>query len=246
MAKSPLHYQDAIQHPLEDTDAMRIGRAVHCAVLEPARFSASYPVWGGARRAGSEWVAFLAACDGDYLREEEAETVRAMSGAVRGHTEAAKLLLTGESETVLEWTDPDTDIECKGRVDWLRPGVVADLKTTRDGDKRTFERQSASMHYFSQLGFYSMGAEAMFGRPHKAAIISVENVRPYDVAVYRVPALVLDRGKALCRTWLRRLAECRATGLWPGRYSEVLDYELPAWMMGQDEIELEGGEDVGF
>lgn len=43
MGRSPLHCQAAMNDPQrQDTEAQRVGRLVHCAVLEPARFAADY------------------------------------------------------------------------------------------------------------------------------------------------------------------------------------------------------------
>src|SRR5574341_903199 len=52
MRASPKHYRYAAEHATEDTAAMRDGRAVHTAVLEPDRFPLDYAIWAGERRAG--------------------------------------------------------------------------------------------------------------------------------------------------------------------------------------------------
>ena len=40
MARSPAHFQAARRRQREETPAMAIGTAIHCAVLEPERFAA--------------------------------------------------------------------------------------------------------------------------------------------------------------------------------------------------------------
>ena len=38
MLRSPLHYRYALEHPREDTPAMKMGRAIHSAFLTPEQF----------------------------------------------------------------------------------------------------------------------------------------------------------------------------------------------------------------
>lgn len=39
---SPLMLRHRVEHPRPDTDALELGRAIHCAILEPERFATSY------------------------------------------------------------------------------------------------------------------------------------------------------------------------------------------------------------
>jgi hypothetical protein len=69
----------AVTVPREDTDAMRLGRAIHAAVLLPD--PTPWPIWEGVRRAGAAWESFAAECGGDYLRVEEVAHVEAVTDA---------------------------------------------------------------------------------------------------------------------------------------------------------------------
>ena len=60
MARSPRHYQHRLTTPRSDSPAMRLGRAIHTAVLEPDLFPVHWTLYDG-RRAGNAWTEFSAA-----------------------------------------------------------------------------------------------------------------------------------------------------------------------------------------
>ena len=47
------------------------------------------------------------------------ELVRLCTDSVRSHKVASALLSGGKAEQEIEWTDPETRIECRGRVDYI-------------------------------------------------------------------------------------------------------------------------------
>ena len=61
MARSPMHYRYALEHPPAETPAMLLGRATHTAVFEPDRFQLDYAVWPGDRR-GNAYLQFAEGC----------------------------------------------------------------------------------------------------------------------------------------------------------------------------------------
>lgn len=237
--KSAKHYQYCLSNPVEETDAMRLGRATHTAVFEPDRLLMKYTIWEGGRRFGKEWDAFCAAnAKRTILQPDDYETAIAIRDAVRGHDEARKLLLdrSGTPEYTLTWTDEETGLECKARLDWLAQALV-DLKTTRCIDARAFGRHAADMLYHCQLAFY-VGGLAAKGITVPVYIIAVENKPPHDVAVYELDEDVLWAGEVKVREALELVARCRETNEWPGRYQTIQPLQLPAWEFPADELDL--------
>jgi hypothetical protein len=235
LALSPLHYRHRLAHPLVGGDTLRKGRAVHCAVFEPERFGREWPTWDGTRR-GKEWAAFLASSGGDYLLEVEADWVGSVSAAVRADRNAAPLIEGGRPEHVVTWSDAETGIRCKGRLDYLRGDVLIDLKTCRDASPFGFGRAAARLLYHAQLAFYLDGVTATTGALPVPHLIAVESEAPHVVQVYRVADDELEIGRDEYRTLLRRLAECREADTWPGYGDGVMDLVLPSWVYGDDEV----------
>lgn len=239
MAKSPLHYQHELLSPRADTPAMRFGRACHTAVLEPDRFPLEWVLYEG-RRAGNAWTEFAAEfASKGILTVDEYETALRVRDAVHAHPAAAALLAACTFEQTVEWSDPGTGIACKARPDAFKPGTVVDLKTTRTIDARRFARVAYELDYFGQLAFYAEGLAISSGAgAFEPFIIAVESDEPHDVAVFGIEPESLEAATDMAHDLLERLAECRATGEWPGRYAEAMTLELPPWALddGTDEI----------
>lgn len=243
---SPLHYHRAPAKA--ETEAMRIGRILHALALDP--HGTPYAVWDGGRRVGKAWDAFKDEHAGDtILRPEDLQRALDMRQALAEHPIAGVLLADGRGEITVRWHNGE--VGCKARVDWLlSDGGLVELKTTRRIRPDAFAREVASRLYHAQIAFYATGLEAALGfAPPRCFLIAAENEAPFDIAVYRVGTDVIDAGAAKVDTWLRTLAQCRASKQWPGvGGNEMIDLRLPEWATAEDlpEVELGGmGDDDG-
>lgn len=226
---SPLEYQYRLTHPT-DSPAFALGRATHAALYEPDLFALHWVVYPGAVRRGKEWEAFKAEHEHDEIVTlAERTTAQEIADAVRRHPAAEELLDGSFVEQALRWTDAETGIECKGRVDQVS-GRLADLKTAQSIEPHAFQGAVARYGYHTQAAFYVDGLAAN-GIDYLAApvLIAVEKEPPYDVLVYELPARVIEAGRAEYRRLLRTLQSCRASGLWPGRCADLVQLTLPAW-----------------
>lgn len=230
LAKSPAHYRYRRDNPREDTARLAFGRAVHTAILEPDRLEREYAVFKGTTRKGKAWDEFsFENDDKTILKADEYVTCLAVRAAVHAHGCACDLLC-GESEVSATWTDAETGIPCKGRIDHVSTTGIVDLKTTSSVDARDFERLAARMHYFGQLAFYN-GA---LGLPDPPKIIAVEMEPPHDVAVFALTDEALLAGETQVCELMLRLATCLGTDTWPGRYADEQDLDAPSWLMPDD------------
>jgi hypothetical protein len=247
MEKSGAHYRHRLTTPRNDTPAMRFGRAVHTAVLEPDRFPLECVVWDGGDRRGNAWKEFAAFhCDSTILKEDEYATCLAVRDAVRSHPAAAPLLV-GDSEIVLEWTDPDTGLACKARLDKAHDGCAVDLKTTTTTDPGEFGRTSGRLLYHCQLAFYQRGLRecGMAGAESVPRVIAVEVAPPYDVVVFALAADAFMTGEMLVGDLLHHVASCRERNEWPGRFANEQELYLPPWMVAEPDGGLGLGITIG-
>lgn len=247
LAKSPAHYLHALTNRGGDTDAKKVGRAVHVAIYEPERYASAVAVWDGGTRRGKEWESFKAAnADRDILTEDEAAHVTAIANAVRSDKYAAPHLVGGRSEVTVLWTAraPASEgmsaavVPCKSRLDYLRDDEIVDLKTCRDASPNGFGRQAWNLHYFVQAAFYVDAVEAATGKRPAFRFIAVESKAPHIVQVYRVPEFYLDLGRQQYRDWLRLLVDRRGANEWPGYFTGETDLEPPRWAVPNDEEDI--------
>jgi len=237
MRKSPRHYLHAVQRERTDTRAMLLGRAGHTAILEPDRFLLDYVMFGGDRRAGKVWDAFAEENAGkEILKLDEYQLALEMRNAVEKHPRAVDLLSSGTAEVALQWTDEKTGLACKGRVDWTDASrrIFVDVKTAADIESAKFASAAARLGYHGQLAMYRRGLEATHGRTFDGYLIAVENKAPHDVAVFRYDEDVMYAADCEVGELLARVAQCRASGEWPGQYPGETSLYLPAWAQ-QDE-----------
>jgi len=243
MATSPLHFAARADGDAQtDTPAMAMGRAIHCAVLEPDAFARQYTrrpeEWSDWRtKAAQAWRSEQEAAGVTVLGADDWRRVERIARAVHADQHACRYLGgEGEAEVVLQW-QRDDGRRCKARLDWLgRDGdgmVVVDLKTTRLQSILQFGAAAARYYYHAQLAWYldglaGNGADATA----TARIITVSTLAPYDVVVYRLTAEVLEHGRGLIAEWLAMLDECERTDIWPGIADGAeRELRLPSWAM---------------
>lgn len=257
LKRSPLHYRHALENKTT-SDALSLGTAAHCAVLEPERFADEFVAWESTTktgrmspRTGEKWDAFVAAAEANgqtVITADEMEKARTIAAAVRGNPDAMKYLQTGHPEVSMEWTRGGH--KCRGRVDWLTTldgaDVVVGLKTSRDCRPREFGRQSYDLAYHWQWAYYHDGFEAITCRRPFMVEIVVESAAPHAVAVYIIGEAVMTQGRDEYEAALEELAECRASGVWPGPVQGEQELVLPPWAYGEGYgVEIKDADDAG-
>jgi hypothetical protein len=255
LGRSPLHYRHRLANPKE-SKPLTLGSAAHCAVLEPERFDRDHAVWGERTesgrlrpRIGKAYEAFeVLNAHRKILTEPEQVDALAMQAAVRSSAPAMRYLRAGEPEVTMQWVDEETCAPCRGRADWITTDagwpVIVGLKTARDCRPILFGNQAAKLGYHLQWAFYRDGFEKIHGKAPRMVEIVVESVAPHDVAVYIIPAEIIEQGRAEYRDLLVRLADCKRANNWPGAVPGETHLTLPSWVYDSDDdvsgLELEG------
>lgn len=252
LRESAKAYQHRLGRPFEPSSAMLMGTAIHTAVIEPERFGDVHPIFTGKKRQGKAWTAFKEEHpSADILTEAEALNALAAARSVQAHPIAGPLMRGGEREQTITWTDPETGLACKCRVDLVANGL-RELKTTGDLSPNRFAAQAARLGYHGQIAFYEDGLrEAGHVITTEPRLVCVQSVEPWDVVVYSVGDDVVDQGRRLYQRLLRELRDCREANAWPGRAEDhEMTFALPSWAVDEDDEDpgplLMGGVAVGF
>jgi hypothetical protein len=217
MRESPRAYKWWADNDRPDSDTLRVGRAVHTAVLEPHLFRDEYAVYEGKVRRGKEYDAFLIENQGKTpLTRKQFYDALQIAKSIHAHGPSMELLHTGQAEVSITWQHERTKLDCKARVDWRTPDTLVDLKTCRSPSPGMFATSAARLSYPLQLAFYSAAVFAATGTAPAVKMIAAQNQPPWDVCVFDVPEDVLMVGEREYELALDKVRECRESGQWPG------------------------------
>lgn len=208
------------------TPALRWGKLVHLAVLEPEVYGSVATIWTGGRRYGKAWDAFVDESGGEewIVKADENAELLQMTAAVHGNPDAHRLIESSAHEQTVTWDGG------KARVDMAGEGWLADLKTTARIDG--FGRQFFNLGYDLQMGWYADGAGV-----DRAFVIVLESAAPFDCVVYKIPDHILERGRTRAQEIARHYKACCICENWPGvgNGESMLDLPVPAWVTGGSE-----------
>ena len=234
MRKSPAHYKYYLDHPQEDTAAMKMGRAVHAAILTPTAYKREFAILpeGIDRRtkAGKEqYEEFVtAAKEKEIITAQDAEMVKHMVKAVRSNRAAVDILKGTRREKPFFWTD-DNGILCKCRMDAITAGRIVDIKTAQDGDTDIFIRESIKYGYHVQAAHYiDAYYKTISSKTPEWYFIVIEKSEPYCVNILKADIGFLDYGFMVRQELIEKLIKCQTEGNFPGYGMNELC--LPGWM----------------
>lgn len=244
--------------PRPATTAMDLGTLIHCRLLEPDRYDsiiAPEPPelapdgkrW--LRRKGSDherwWAEYMATTAGKIVADAAMrETVERAVEAVRNNEWASKLLSqeNGQSEFSIFWTDEETQLPPKCRVDYFAP-IIVDIKSTQDTAPAVFSTIAAKLGYHRRKAHYVAGLSSYLGRERFPFVhLAVATEPPFAVASYDLDDSD-GRGSSLGhRQWrqtLRELANCLKGGDWRDlQETQVNRIRLPGWAFAEDSYRI--------
>jgi hypothetical protein len=246
---SMLHMREAVVGPpRKETDALRLGRLVHAAILEPAVLLPQLAVFDGDKRT-KDWSEFKDQhADRIIVDRDEAEAVGAISAAVHADPQAAYLLASTVHEFTAQWTARRYG-HAKARLDGWGAGLIVEVKTTRHQTERAVTSQFVGMGYDLGIGWYAEAICSLTGdaEPPPCWFIVASAVRPYWCKVLKCEHenVKLWRKEAVDIAAAYRKAE--ASGKFVGPLAGVDTFRPPAWATGGggDGWEVGDGEKQG-
>jgi hypothetical protein len=224
---------------------MRVGTALHHLALG-ARTDVRVVRYEGEARRGKGWEAFEAEHAGpdvDIITAPEWREAEVLADVLR-RDPIAWPLIDGpgtRKEVPLRWTDGGIECATSG-VDVINDaeGYILDVKTIRSAEPKRAMRIATEMAYHAQLAFYLRGCAALnIGPIHTTYLACVETSPPFPVTVLRLTAPTITAGHKSLVLWLERLRQCEAEDHWPGYAQRPVDYELPAWMLPEEDEEAD-------
>lgn len=246
LTTAPARFHYEMGHAEAPKKHFDIGTAAHRLVLGdgPDLVLVDHPVWN-TKQAKAE-VAEAREMGAVPLKRDEWELVHAMAAELRRHPLAAALFDPdyGKPEQSLFWTDKQTGVQCRARLDWLdnaRGGrlLLPDLKTSLDASTAKFEKSVLDYRYDQQADWY-MDAVLQLDLAEDVSFVFVvqEKTPPFLVNVIELATPWLQMGHDRNERARRIYAECTASGVWPGYGTEVAMAACPDWLVTQHEREF--------
>ncbi len=228
-----------------ESDALNLGTAYHVAVLEGYdTFSKRYAVKDkvdGRTKEGKayneQWV----------LDHPGAEPIKA---DVRDQIYASASLITatlphfkdGKPEVTILWTDEETGVPMKSRLDWMSPGIVNDLKTFSNSNGvpplKLIAGHIGKFGYHVQAAVYREAYYQAHGHEADFNFVFTQTGQATNIIARSFPRdlLLAQQGRDLMRQGInkfRDMFEKYGSKPWIETWgNEALqDTDFPLWMM---------------
>lgn len=235
--------------PVEVTDCMRLGSAIHSWILEgQVLFEEQYVTMfeSNLNKNTTEYKEKAKKFVSDNSKKTvlpattskvpTLDVIKGVHASVQNHPTSKKWLSQeGMTEVTLVWDDPITGLRCKARLDFFTEGLIVDLKKTADVKK--FKNALVSFNYDIQAAWYLTGALACGLDAKKFGFIALEAERPYKVASGKLSARWIEAGIKENIRLLGLVKECLEQEFFPA-------YEIPAHItslsqINDEEMEIE-------
>lgn len=184
--KSPAHYKALKDHKGKTTRAMEFGNLVHDAILEPGKFEGIEPLPDTIKqRHGRDWENFkLLHPDVEFLPTAqyfEWKKSRDLAFEIVGRLKQDPVIWlfinpeTNYTEVTIIWTDPETGIKCKGRLDALDKQLrhIGDPKTTYHQTPYGVVKDAFTKGYYIQVAMYTDGLVHAYNSMKKKARVDM-------------------------------------------------------------------------
>ena len=162
----------------------------------------------------------------------ELAKARTMADKIRNDPEAGPLFARGHAEKSLYWTDPDSGVRLRGRVDWLTTIdgrlTCVDLKTSTTANPAELERKFWQHCYHMQNAWYRrLLIELGMSDDPDFVFVVAEKEPPFAVTVVRYDQEAIAEGDRLNRQAIDLYVECRTANHWPEYTDHSVTLSLP-------------------
>lgn len=255
-------------HPeeLPDSDDLSFGRCFHTAVNEPMRFADEYVIqpptyetevtkgrkpnktveiiekpWSNNANICRDWIKEQRAKGKQVVTASARKKALAMAASIRNLPDARAIMEGGYPEVSIFWIDPQTEVLCKGRLDWFKEWRVGDVKKVARMGGAQWEKFAKHVQVYSlhcQAAMYMDGLSILrdlAGEPAPEVPLFtwlvVEDQKPHDAAIYDL----YDHPESYSRPWLQA-----GRKIWHSHLQEVAHAmkvdEWPPYNPGADGI----------
>ena len=220
---SPKHYKEYISCEHEETPAMRLGTAIHSAVLTPSQFSKSYikaPVCDRRTREGKlEWQDFISLHgDKKILTDDDFSTCISIQRAFEAN-EFFQKLFNGNKNVEQVVVGELFGVAVKGRIDMYdeRTNTIYDVKSIASVPS-VYNCQKA-IHQnlsYTQAYMYSMLIKQVYNVSTPTFVFGfVEKAKPNSIGHVIPSEYFMNYASSIVEKELNRFQNCSLVNAWP-------------------------------
>jgi|694.fasta_scaffold05059_23 hypothetical protein len=236
LSKCPAYFKFTLTNERPDSPALAIGRLIHTLVFQQELFQSEYfilPELDRRTAKGRETYNELVSANPDKaaVKSEDFNRAAELAASVRSNPHFSRLIDGAMFEVTLTWTDEETGIKCKARLDCYNPelGVIVDLKTTIDASPRGFPRKLYAYRYNCQAAWYLHGLVENKAHGQHFIFAAVEKEPPHLLGLYRLSDEAIKLSNAENTSLLKKYAQCLETDYWPGYTEGIEDISIPEY-----------------
>ena len=211
------------------------GSAAHKLILEGIEaFEAAYTVsdgpvnertgknYGKDTKAYQDWLSMQT---GEIITTADFNEITKMAQSITRHPEIPEKILRpgGIAEGVVR--AEIEGVKCQIRMDYFHPDVgIIDLKTCRDIS--FFDYDMRNYGYAFQMAFYRAVLKEVSGINFPVYVVAIDKTDFHVCGYWHIPAAELDVAERINGAGIRRLKECRESGIWPTGYERKQIFTL--------------------
>lgn len=226
---------------LPDSPAFKFGRYYHRLLFQPDTITDFYVILPEGldlrTKEGKRLKIEAEDQNMEIVKADDAETASKMLQVVETHEKAPAYIQGGIAEASILFDIPGFDpLRGKARPDyWISDlNLIVDLKTTVDARSRLFSTASYRYGYHVQAAWYTYAAELAAGHANDFIFLVQEKDPPYELMIYRASdEMMIEGRRVIFEEALPKYLECYTKDDWPGYSSDLIDLELPGWLMKQ-------------
>lgn len=166
------------------------------------------------------------------LLRHEFDTVQAMAVKLGQHPRAAEVFAEGGvAEQSLFWTDADTGVQCRARLDYFTADRIVDYKTTTNVSLGHIAKSIDNFGYHCQDDWYRTAAVELGLIEPDAQFLFVFQCKtaPYLVTVVELDDIDVKIGRDRNQMAREIFRDCTESGVWPAYSDDIERVSLPAY-----------------
>lgn len=218
----------------EETDAMRLGSAVHMLALEPEKFDSEYVVldgpinprtqaaYGRDTKAFSEWLETAKADESrKIIIRDDFDSSLKIAQAFHSHEIIEGLMSVEgkEFEKTLLLTyqyDDGSSEKVKCKPDCIIPAeaIIIDLKTSSDPRPEEFQWSALRYGYYRQAAIYLDACEVYYGKEFRFLFGVVNSKSPRECGVFELTLADIQRGREECHELIEEYSRRKISNNW--------------------------------